>query len=297
MNGLLLFVSVLGVGLCVVLAGVWWLYAASEGVYLGQRTVTRLYDQVAPRYDAIKQYDAEWEHETLAEPLLATIAPIATPHLLDVGTGTGRLPAVLWRAGWSGSLLGLDASLPMLRFAAAKYAHAREQRPVPLFIQQPAEALPFDDAAFDAVVSLEALEFFADEQRVLAEMVRVLKPGGVLLITNRKGWQRWLMLGHTQTSQRAARRLRDRYGLEDISISIWQLDYDLIWAYKRGLLEPTVMLNSANSAEFVRCPNLHAGVHRGLCAAAEGWSCQTCGAVIPHDDIADVMPYGAAAST
>jgi ubiquinone/menaquinone biosynthesis C-methylase UbiE len=93
------------------------------------------------------------------------------------------------------------------------------------------DGLPFLSDAFDMVTSLEVLEFTPRPRAVLKEMVRVLTPGGWLLVTNRVGWQSRWILGKT-VPRAAIRRRLGRLGLEEIEVAIWQLDYDLVWARK-----------------------------------------------------------------
>jgi ubiquinone/menaquinone biosynthesis C-methylase UbiE len=95
-----------------------------------------------------------------------------------------------------------------------------------------ADPLPFADNHFAGVTCLEALEFFADAVGALKEMVRVLQPGGWLLITNRVGWEARLMPGHTWSRAELISLLR-QISLTDISVRPWQVYYDLVWARKR----------------------------------------------------------------
>jgi len=97
-------------------------------------------------------------------------------HVLDVACGTGVLTRTVdERIGENGSVIGLDVNPGMLAVAARKAPHIewREGR---------AEALPFDDASFDAVVSQFGLMFFDDRDAAIREMVRVLRPSGYLAI-------------------------------------------------------------------------------------------------------------------
>jgi hypothetical protein len=65
-------------------------------------------------------------------------------------------------------------------------------------------------------------------------MVRVLKPGGVLLTTNRVGWNARLMVGKT-FARTAFARLLTNYPLDHVRVERWQVEYDLVWARKRPL--------------------------------------------------------------
>ena len=110
-------------------------------------------------------------------PVVAGIAGIAPGHtVLDVACGTGALTlAAAEAAGARGHVTGLDANPEML-------AVARHKSGVIEWVEGRAEALPFEDRRFDAVVSQFAFMFFDDKPRALAEMMRVLRPGGRLAL-------------------------------------------------------------------------------------------------------------------
>ncbi|GAB4538077.1 MAG: hypothetical protein Kow0063_25540 [Anaerolineae bacterium] len=212
-----------------VLIGYWQLIIA-EGVYLGPRVVTLLYDWTAGRYDRLKEFDQADEDYFLGRPLATALRHCRQPCVLDVATGTGRLPQTLLRqSDFEGQVLGLDLSAGMLR-VASKHLASHTQRVG--WLLGSAALLPFPDGQFEAVTCLEALEFFADGRAALGEMVRVLRPGGWLLITNRVGWEARLMPGHTWSRARLVEILREQ-ALTDISVRHWQTYYDLVWARKR----------------------------------------------------------------
>ncbi len=110
-------------------------------------------------------------------PVLCEAAHIrAGQHVLDVACGTGALTtAVSERVAPGGAVLGLDANPQMLAVARRKHAGIEWQ-------DGRAEALPFADASFDAVVSQFGLMFFDDRVAALREMQRVLRPGGRLVV-------------------------------------------------------------------------------------------------------------------
>ena len=110
-------------------------------------------------------------------PVVAAAAAIRPgERVLDVACGTGALTlAAAERAGPRGSVVGLDVNPAMLAVARRKPAAID-------WCEAPAEALPFADAAFDAVVSQFGMMFFADRVTALGEMWRVLRPGGRLAV-------------------------------------------------------------------------------------------------------------------
>jgi ubiquinone/menaquinone biosynthesis C-methylase UbiE len=109
-------------------------------------------------------------------------------RVLDLGCGTGRnLP--LYRDG--ARVVGLDPCFESLR-------KARTRRPGALLVRARAEALPFRSGSFDTVVSGLVFCSVGDVPCGLAEVRRVLKPGGVMR-----------MLEHVRASSRLAARLQD----------------------------------------------------------------------------------------
>ncbi|MCI0397912.1 MAG: class I SAM-dependent methyltransferase [Chloroflexi bacterium] len=216
----------------VVLAGglLYWLLVTTEGVYLGRRVVVWLYDMTAHKYDAIKEFDLENERFTVGRPLLRALAGRPEPLVLDVATGTGRAPLILAQEPWfSGFVVGLDASGRMLAQAAAKLApYCRRVA----LVQQTAECLPFPAGTFDAVTCLEALEFFPSDSAALREMVRVLRPGGFLMTSRRKGWEGWAFVGRYRPAADFEELLRS-LGLVKVQSHLWELNYDMVMA-RRG---------------------------------------------------------------
>ena len=215
--------------LCTLLA--YWLIHTTEGAYLGEGAVRWLYDRGASTYDAVKDYDRQDEIAFLAVPLLHRLEEIGAEggEVLDLATGTARLPIALFDVPFfTGTMLGVDISRKMLAEARKKtrsqaYAHR-------LTLQQgPAAPLPFEDARFDAVCMLEALEFLPNPDEALSELFRVLKPGGWLMTTNRVGWEARLMPGRTQSKEDFEARLRG-HGFTEVETKPWQSYYDLVWA-------------------------------------------------------------------
>src|SRR5881392_742817 len=139
-----------------------------------------MFDRIAPVYDVMNRamtagLDRRWRAETAR----AVVSP--GDRVLDACCGTGDLAIAAQRVG--GKVTGLDFSERMLEHARAKSAEVE-------WIQGDALALPFEDGSFDAatvgfgVRNLESLE------RGLAELRRVLRPGGrlgVLEITRPRG--------------------------------------------------------------------------------------------------------------
>jgi len=242
----------IGVGGLVIAGALYWLLVLSEGVYLGPKVVTWLYDLSARRYDRVKQYEVPLEDATLGEPLAARIGPEPDAMVLDVATGTGRVPMSLLRQeGFAGQIIGLDSSKRMLEQATHNLTGYGERVTL---IRQDAGHLPFEDETFDAVTCSEALEFLPDPQETLAEMVRVLRPAGTLLFTNRIGIEATFLPGKVFPRNGVEAALA-HWPLHDVIVSRWEVNYDQVWARRAG--------NPQTAKE-----------NRRLCLT---WPCASCG--------------------
>lgn len=125
--------------------------------------------------------------DALEEALLfEQIAPSAGLRILDAGCGDGALATALGRRG--ANVTGVDADPHML-------AAARERASVmglpAAFTEGDIRSLQFADASFDIVVAVTVLCFLPDTQRALSEFVRVLRPGGRLVIGELGRWSSW----------------------------------------------------------------------------------------------------------
>jgi ubiquinone/menaquinone biosynthesis C-methylase UbiE len=97
-------------------------------------------------------------------------------RILDVGCGDGFNAAAIARVG--ASVVGIDVNLERLAIATA-----RKGSSLPVFHRMDAADLRFEDQSFDKVVSFCAIEHFPNDEVVLAELHRVLRPGGVIAIS------------------------------------------------------------------------------------------------------------------
>ncbi|MGI6367230.1 MAG: class I SAM-dependent methyltransferase [Anaerolineae bacterium] len=214
----------------------YWLLVITEGTYLGTGAVIRMYDWTARRYNAIKKLQPVYETYFLGVPLAERLRDVRHPRVLDVAAGTGRLMQTLLEGASSpATVTSVDHSLPMLRQAQQLPVATRN---CTAFIQGDAQHLMFRDFAFDAVTCLEALEFMWDPRAAIVEMLRVLRPGGTLLLTNRIGWEAWFFPGRYTRRGRLEALLSDM-GLTQIQSQRWQVYYDLVWAVKPPSQEQT----------------------------------------------------------
>ena len=130
-----------------------------------------MFARIAPRYDTVNHLlsfnaDRRWRRRAVAA------LPGDARRVLDLATGTGDLAREVFRSGRTA--VGADFCLDMLAGARAKG--------VERLAAADALALPFPDSAFDAVTIGFGVRNFADLPAGLAEIRRVLRPGGTLLV-------------------------------------------------------------------------------------------------------------------
>ena len=122
-------------------------------------------------------------------------------RVLDIGSGPGLLAAALAAiVGSEGRVWGIDISEPMLEMARRRC----ESYPQARFDQADASKLPYPDSSFDAVVSTQVYEYVADMPTALAELFRVLRPGGRVAILDTDYDS---LVIHTEDAERMARVL------------------------------------------------------------------------------------------
>ncbi len=146
--------------------------------YANLQTVRALYNRVAAIYAASKK-----DTDLLRiQHLVRFAGPAKEMDILDVGSGPGTLALALADAG-ARLVLGVDISEAMLeqaeylRLTTTAASHERVG-----FRLAPAHNLPFVDDRFDAVFCRLILQYFKHPQESIREMVRVLKPGGSLIL-------------------------------------------------------------------------------------------------------------------
>ncbi len=132
----------------------------------------------AREYDAM---DFSAVNARFVADFLAAHGPGRGGEVLDVGTGPARVPVALCRADRNLRVLGVDLAGPMLELAR-RNVHEAELTDRIRFARGDAKGLPFPDGRFEAVVSNTIVHHIADPGPALAEMARLVAPGGTLMI-------------------------------------------------------------------------------------------------------------------
>jgi demethylmenaquinone methyltransferase/2-methoxy-6-polyprenyl-1,4-benzoquinol methylase len=151
--------------------------------------VRALFSRIAGRYDLVNDVMSfglhrRWKRQTVK----LAVRGKARPRVLDLCCGSGDL-SFLAEDGGAGMVVGADFTLPMLAVALKRRAKenrrsrpGRQARRGPQFVQADALRLPFADGSFDVVTVGYGLRNIADIPAALAEMRRVLAPGGRAVI-------------------------------------------------------------------------------------------------------------------
>ena len=135
--------------------------------------VTRFWSFAAPAYDV--QYLQQLVYRPAQDELIAALRAHAPARVADIACGTGILADRIERELAPEAVYGVDMSQGML-------AQARERSSRVQWLTGPAEQLPFDDGALDAVVTSSAFHFF-NQPAAVREFYRVLAPGGLAAVT------------------------------------------------------------------------------------------------------------------
>ncbi len=130
-------------------------------------------------------YDRHWMQRIMFGPIQRTVLQLAAEQvsrpgaILDVGCGTGKLLKSAETRFPGARLVGIDVAIEMVKYAQTSNPTGTIQ-----FQQAMAEELPFPNASFDLVFSTMTFHHWPNQTRGLAEVARILTPGGRWLLAD-----------------------------------------------------------------------------------------------------------------
>jgi len=142
--------------------------------------VTQMFDAISHRYDLLNHLlsmgiDRIWRSKSVK-----LLAPLKPQQILDVATGTGDF-AIAAAKLKPQRIVGLDISPGMLTVGRQKI-EKKKLGPLITMMQGDSEHLPFEDNSFDAITVGFGVRNFENLERGLSELLRVLRPGGLLVV-------------------------------------------------------------------------------------------------------------------
>lgn len=143
--------------------------------------VERMFDQIAHSYDFLNHTLSLGIDRSWRKAAIDSLKPYAPQRILDVATGTGDFALMAVDRLHPQSLIGADLSEGMLSVGREKVERTGKSDIITLQ-KEDCMALSFEDNTFDAVTVAYGVRNFEDLDRGLREMLRVLKPGGRLVI-------------------------------------------------------------------------------------------------------------------
>lgn len=141
--------------------------------------VREVFDSVAAKYDVMNDVLSWGFHRWWKFVCVRRAAVQPGMKVLDIASGTGDLALKFAKSAGAGNVTASDINHEMLAIGAKRLREAGLPSPV---VEADAEALPFADNTFDVVTVSFGVRNMTHKDRALAEIHRVLKPGGRLLV-------------------------------------------------------------------------------------------------------------------
>ncbi len=155
----------------------------TQGLLADKQKALNFYRVFSAAYDILNPY---LYTDTMRNEMVSQIEMGVDLRVLDVGCGTGYTTSGILGRGDVCEVVGLDMN-PVQLNRAVKNLHSKKAT---LSISRgDAENLPFIDGSFDAVISVGAIEYFPDPEKVLKELARVANPNGKVIVCGpESGW-------------------------------------------------------------------------------------------------------------
>ena len=163
-----------------VLAGLAAVVAGPARLHLAAANIRRYSMPGAGIYDSVAGWLFRDRYGAIARELAGELP--AGSKVLDVGCGPAEVLVRLAQLSPTLELTGLDVDAPMIERAERKAKHLPGAATKPSFVVADVVAMPFADASFDVVISSFAVHHWPDRHAGLAEVMRVLRPGGRAII-------------------------------------------------------------------------------------------------------------------
>ena len=144
--------------------------------------IRRMFNRIAPKYDQLNRIISLGLDRSWRKRALHLLAPYAPQRVLDVATGTGDLAIeIIQTISSAKEVVGVDISEEMMRVGQEKVHQAGLDTKIS-FERQDCTAMTFEADSFDAATIAFGIRNFSDIPAAAAELHRVLRPGGVLII-------------------------------------------------------------------------------------------------------------------
>lgn len=146
-----------------------------------KKQVARMFDEIAGKYDFLNRFLSAGIDVSWRKKMLRTLKPLAPKTILDVATGTGDVAIMAEAILKPEKIIGIDISDGMLELGREKLK-TRQLTNVIQLQNGDSEAINFPDNSFDAVTVAFGVRNFENLEQGLREILRVLKPGGMLCV-------------------------------------------------------------------------------------------------------------------
>lgn len=143
--------------------------------------VEKMFDNIAPTYDNLNHVLSLGIDKIWRRKAINMLKPHAPKHMMDVATGTGDFAIQAYRSLYPETLIGTDISEGMMNVGREKVKQAGLDKQIS-FAREDCTSLSFDENRFDAITVAFGIRNFDNLDKGLAEMYRVLRPGGHLVI-------------------------------------------------------------------------------------------------------------------
>lgn len=144
--------------------------------------IRRMFNRIAPKYDQLNRIISLGLDRSWRKRALHLLAPYAPQRVLDVATGTGDLAIeIIQTISSAKEVVGVDISEEMMRVGQEKVHQAGLDTKIS-FERQDCTAMTFEPDSFDAATIAFGIRNFSDIPAAAAELHRVLRTGGVLII-------------------------------------------------------------------------------------------------------------------